>query len=96
MAPLEEIIVEDFPPMPRFRRRKFAALLQGADLIEGQRVPLDGRRSMAIARAGVFLQGGNPGQIHPRALNPLTQCRHPFDFGKQVRSDGELRDIGHG
>ena len=51
---------------------------------------------MDVARAGVFLQGGNPGKIHHGALNPLAQRRHLLDFGKQARGDGELRDIGHG
>jgi len=45
---------------------------------------------MHVARAGVFLEGGNPGKIHHGTLNPLTQRRHLFDFGKQEWTDCEL------
>ena len=72
------------------------SFLQGAELFEGQRIHFDGCRGMNITRVCVFLQGGQPGKIHYRTLNPLTQRRHPFNFGKQVWGDYELGDIGDG
>ena len=88
-------IIEDFPLMPRAGRGKLAPFLQGSHLCERQRVAFNSRRSMDVAGAGVFLQGGNPGKIHYGTLNALAQSRHLLDSDEQGRGDGELRNIGH-
>lgn len=88
-------VVEDLPLVSIPGGGKLVPFLQQADLRKGQRVSFDGRGGMHIAAPAVLLQGRNPGKINHSALNPLTQHRHLFDFGKQARSDDELGDVGH-
>ena len=75
--------------------RQFAAFLQDADLFQRERVALDGGGGVNVAGAAVFLQGGNPSQLHGGGLNALPQGRHHLHLRQQARRDGELRLVAH-
>ena len=88
-------VIEDLPPGPDARGREFLAFFQRTHLLQGQRIALDGGRSMAVARASVLLQRRYPGQVHYRTEDALAQRRHLLHFRQQAGSDSELRGMGH-
>ena len=73
-------------------REKF---FQRTHLLQRQRIAFDGGGRMHVARSGVLLQRRNPRQINRRALDALTQRRHPLNFVEQRGADDEMRDISH-
>jgi hypothetical protein len=88
-------IILDFPVLQWLRLACIPAFLQGANLFQGQGIPLDGGGSMDVTGAGIPLQDRDPrkgGDGHP---DPFPQRGDFLGFRQQSGPDSELGNIGH-
>jgi len=89
-------VVGDFAFGARGGSGNLLTFFQGANVLQGKGVSLDGGGGVDVPGAAVLLESGNPGQIDAGSLNLFAEGGDGLHLVEESGADLELRLVAHG